>query len=152
MNRSLILILSGICIMAGCKQQTKYPQAPKDDTVDNYFGVEVADPFRPLEDDHSDVTAAWVKAENKVTDSYLSKIPFRDKIRKRLTELADYEKVGMPSKHGDKFYFSRNSGLQNQSVIYVLDAPEEGKELDLSTAEVFLDPNKLSDDGTVALK
>ena len=152
MNRSLILILSGICIMAGCKQQTKYPQAPKDDTVDNYFGVEVADPFRPLEDDHSDVTAAWVKAENKVTDSYLSKIPFRDKIRKRLTELADYEKVGMPSKHGDKFYFSRNSGLQNQSVIYVLDAPAEGQNLDLSTAKVFLDPNKLSDDGTVALK
>lgn len=89
-------------------------------------------------------TAAWVTAENEVTRNYLSQIPFRDKIRNRLTELWNYPKYGVPSKHGDYFFFFENDGLQNQSVLYCqksLDGP----------AEVFLDPNKLSDDGTVAL-
>jgi len=126
-------------------QQLQYPKAPTDGTVDEYFGVKVSDPYRWLENDTSAQTAAWVEAENKVTNAYLQKIPFRDKLLKRLTELSSYEKIGAPSKHHGKWYFSRNDGLQNQYVIYVKD------QLD-GEARVFLDPNKLSSDGTVALK
>ena len=121
-----------------------YPETERGDVVDNYFGTEVADPYRWLEDDNSEATAAWVKAENEVTFDYLSKIPFRDAIKERLTELWDYPKESAPTKKGDWLYFSRNDGLQNQSVIYRRATPE-------SKAEVFLDPNQLSDDGTVAL-
>ena len=124
----------------------KLPQTRKDDTVDTYFGTEVADPYRWLEDDASAETAAWVKAQNKVTDSYLKKLPARAKILARLKEVANYEKVGTPShKKNGKWYFYKNDGLQNQSVLYELD--ELGGE-----PSVFLDPNTLSDDGTVALK
>ena len=126
-------------------QGLQYPQAAKDATVDEYFGVKVSDPYRWLENDTSAQTAAWVEAENKVTNAYLQKIPFRGKLLKRLTELSSYEKIGAPSKHHGKWYFSRNDGLQNQYVIYVKD------QLD-GEARVFLDPNKLSSDGTVALK
>ena len=121
-----------------------YPETERGDVVDNYFGTEVADPYRWLEDDNSEATAAWVKAENEVTFDYLSKIPFRNAIKERLTELWNYPKESAPTKKGDWFYFSRNDGLQNQSVIYRRATPE-------AEAEVFLDPNKLSDDGTVAL-
>ena len=126
-------------------QGLQYPKAEKDGTVDEYFGVKVSDPYRWLENDTSAQTAAWVEAENKVTDAYLEKIPFRDKMLKRLTELSSYEKIGAPKKHHGKWYFSHNDGLQNQNVIYVKD------QLD-GEARVFLDPNKLSTDGTVALK
>ena len=126
-------------------QGLQYPKAEKDGTVDEYFGVKVSDPYRWLENDTSAQTTAWVEAENKVTNAYLQKIPFRDKLLKRLTELSGYEKIGAPSKHHGKWYFSRNDGLQNQYVIYVKD------QLD-GEARVFLDPNKLSSDGTVALK
>ena len=126
-------------------QGLQYPKAEKDGTVDEYFGVKVSDPYRWLENDTSAQTAAWVEAENKVTDAYLEKIPFRDKMLKRLTELSSYEKIGAPKKNHGKWYFSRNDGLQNQNVIYVKD------QLD-GEARVFLDPNKLSTDGTVALK
>ena len=126
-------------------QGLQYPQAAKDATVDEYFGVKVSDPYRWLENDTSAQTAAWVEAENKVTNAYLQKIPFRGRLLKRLTELSSYEKIGAPSKHHGKWYFSRNDGLQNQYVIYVKD------QLD-GEARVFLDPNKLSSDGTVALK
>ena len=126
-------------------QGLQYPKAEKDGTVDEYFGVKVSDPYRWLENDTSAQTTAWVEAENKVTNAYLQKIPFRDKLLKRLTELSGYEKIGAPSKHNGKWYFSRNDGLQNQYVIYVKD------QLD-GEARVFLDPNKLSSDGTVALK
>ncbi len=121
-----------------------YPEAERGDVVDNYFGTEVADPYRWLEDDNSEATAAWVKAENEVTFDYLSKIPFREAIKERLTELWNYPKESAPTRKGDWLYFSRNDGLQNQAVIYRRATPE-------SEAEVFLDPNKLSDDGTVAL-
>ncbi len=121
-----------------------YPETERGDVVDNYFGTEVADPYRWLEDDNSEATAAWVKAENEVTFDYLSKIPFRDAIKERLTELWNYPKESAPTKKGDWLYFSRNDGLQNQSVIYRRATPD-------SKAEVFLDPNQLSDDGTVAL-
>ena len=126
-------------------QNITYPKAPQDGTIDTYFGVKVADPFRPLEDDRSPATAAWVEAENQVTNAYLSKIPFRAKLLKRLKEVADFEKVSTPFKKNDKWYVYKNNGLQNQSVLYQMD--ELGGPL-----REFLDPNKLSDDGTVALQ
>jgi len=132
---------------ASCSKQAKlnYPQAPSDDTVDNYFGHEVADPYRPLENDTAAATLAWVEAENRVTQDYLSKIPFRKQIRQRIEQLNNYPKVGMPYKENDgRYYFYKNDGLQNQSVLYRSNTPD-------GEAEVFLDPNKLSDDGTVAL-
>ncbi len=126
-------------------QGLKYPKTVKDNTVDNYFGTVVADPYRWLENDTSRQTAAWVEAENRVTNAYLQKIPFRQKLLKRLTELSNYDKESAPVKHNGKWYFARHTGLQNQSVIYVMD--ELG-----GTPRVFLDPNTLSTDGTVALK
>ena len=126
-------------------QKMQYPKAEKDGTVDEYFGVKVADPYRWLENDTSAQTRAWVEAENEVTNTYLQKIPFRQKLLKRLTELANYEKIGAPRKRHGKWYFYKNDGLQNQSVMYVMD--ELGAE-----PRVFLDPNTLSTDGTVALK
>ena len=141
-------VLMSMALMATSMLQAQglnYPQAAKDGTVDEYFGVKVSDPYRWLENDTSAQTAAWVEAENKVTNAYLQKIPFRGKLLKRLTELSSYERIGAPSKHHGKWYFSRNDGTQNQSVIYVKD------QLD-GEARVFLDPNKLSTDGTVALK
>lgn len=122
-----------------------YPTARVDTTVvDNYHGVSVADPYRWLEDDNSQETAQWVEAENAVTNDYLSQIPYRDRIKTRLTQLWDYPKVGIPTKVGDYFFFFKNDGLQNQSVLY-RQMGEDG------TPEVFLDPNTLSEDGTVAL-
>ena len=135
---------------ASCTQQMKqielssYPATERGATVDDYFGTPVADPYRWLEDDNSEATAAWVRAENAVTDRYLAQIPFRKAIRQRLTELWNYPKQGIPSRHGDAWYWFYNDGLQNQSVLYRADAPD-------GEGEVFLDPNSLSDDGTVAL-
>lgn len=114
------------------------------DTVDTYFGVSVPDPYRWLENDTSAATASWVKAQNEITNNYLEHIPFRQDLLKRLTELANYERISAPFKKHGKYYFYKNDGLQNQSVLYVQDALN-------SEARVFLDPNKLSDDGTVAL-
>ncbi|MDF1548037.1 MAG: prolyl oligopeptidase family serine peptidase, partial [Bacteroidales bacterium] len=122
-----------------------YPETKKVDTVDTYFGVQVADPYRWLEDDLSDETAEWVKAENKVTFDYLNQIPFREKIKQRLEKLWNYEKVGSPKKHGDYYYFYKNDGLQNQYVLY------RKKDLATDEAEVFIDPNKFSEDGTISM-
>jgi len=122
----------------------KYPATKKDSTVDHYFGTEVADPYRWLENDTSAETAAWVSAENKVTQKYLSQIPYRDEIKKKLTEIWNYPKDGAPFKVGDYYFFTKNNGLQNQSIWYIkkgLDGEEE----------VFLDPNKLTADGTSAV-
>jgi len=121
-----------------------YPNSSKGTQQDIYFGVTVDDPYRWLEDDLSQETKNWVKAENEVTEDYLSQIPFRENIRKRLEKLWNYEKYSAPSKEGDWTYFSKNDGLQNQSVIYRKKG-EDGKE------EVFLDPNKFSKDGTTSL-
>ena len=126
-------------------QQLHYPKAAKDGTVDDYFGEKVADPYRWLENDTSQQTAAWVEAENRITNAYLKKIPFRQKLLKRLTELADYEKIGAPRKRHGKWYYYRNNGLQNQYVLYQMDRLD-------GEPRVFLDPNTLSADGTVALK
>ena len=123
----------------------EYPQTPREDVVDNYFGTEVADPYRWLEDDNSEATAAWVAAQNEVTYDYLYSLPSREKIKSRLEQLWDYPTQSAPTKHGDWYYISRNSGLQNQSVIY------RKRDLNATEEEVFLDPNTLSEDGTVAL-
>jgi prolyl oligopeptidase len=125
--------------------QTKiqYPETKKGETVDIYFDTKVNDPYRWLEDDKSAETGAWVKAQNEVTYDYLSKIPFRDALKQRMEKLWNYEKIGAPFIEGKFTYFSKNNGLQNQSVIYRKD--ENGKE------EVFLDPNTFSKDGTTSL-
>ena len=138
--------MSGIMVMSCAPKQKKpvYPETAKVDTVDVYFGTQVPDPYRWLENDTSAATTAWVEAQNKVTNEYLSQIPFRENLLKRLTELADYEKISAPVKKHGKYYFSKNDGLQNQSVFYVQDSLD-------GEPRVFLDPNKLSDDGTVAL-
>lgn len=121
----------------------KYPQTKKGNVVDTYFGTQVNDPYRWMEDDRSDETASWVKAQNEVTYGYLNQIPFRAALKTRLEKLWNYEKIGAPSKEGNFTYFSKNNGLQNQSVMYRKDA--KGKE------EVFLDPNTFSKDGTTSL-
>ena len=124
-------------------QVTEYPEAFRDETVvDNYFGTEVADPYRWLENDTSAETNAWVEAERKVTDDYLSHIPFRGAIKDRLTTLMNYERYSAPHKRFGRYIYSKNDGLQNQSVIYI-QYPDKNP-------EVLLDPNKLSDDGTVS--
>lgn len=142
----MMLLASPTITMA---QNIIYPTPPSDNTVDKYFGIEVNDSYRPLESDTAQATLAWVKAENKITTDYLSKIPFRAKLLNRMKELANYEKYSAPwyNKHTQKWYFYRNNGLQNQSVLYVMNRLGDEKK-----AQIFLDPNKLSTDGTVALK
>ncbi len=120
-----------------------YPQTKTVDTADTFFGVEVKDPYRWLEDDISEDTEAWVKDQNQTTFSYLDKIPFRKELKERLSEIWDYEKISAPFKEGKYTYFSKNEGLQNQSVIY--------RKKDDNDAEVFLDPNTFSEDGTISL-
>jgi len=139
------MMMATLATTAVTAQGLQYPKAAKDGTVDEYFGTKVADPYRWLENDTSAQTAAWVEAENKVTNAYLAKIPFRGKLLKRMTELSNYERLSAPRKRHGKWYFFKNDGLQNQSVMYVMD--KLGGE-----PRVFLDPNKLSTDGTVALK
>jgi prolyl oligopeptidase len=122
----------------------KYPEARKGDVVDDFHGVKVADPYRWMEDTGSTETQAWIEAQNKLTNEYLGTISQRDALRKRLTELWDYERISAPSKVGDKYIYSRNDGLQNQSVLYITDSIDD-------PGRVFFDPNKLSEDGTAAL-
>lgn len=123
----------------------KYPVTRQDTSVkDNYFGTTVADPYRWLENDTSTETTAWVKAENEVTENYFKQIPFLDAISKRYEKLFNYEKFSAPSKEGNYVYYSKNSGLQNQYVMYR--EPVGG-----GTAELFLDPNTFSKDGTTSL-
>ena len=145
MKRLIFMMMATLATTAVNAQGLQYPKAAKDGTVDEYFGTKVADPYRWLENDTSAQTAAWVEAENKVTNAYLQKIPFRGKLLKRMTELSNYERISAPRKRHGKWYFFKNDGLQNQSVMYVMD--KLGGE-----PRVFLDPNKLSTDGTVALK
>lgn len=146
MKQATLLLMTGIALTACAPQQKKlvYPETAKVDTVDVYFGTQVPDPYRWLENDTTAATAAWVEAQNQVTNDYLAQIPFREPLLKRLTDLANYEKIGAPFKKNGKYYFYKNDGLQNQSVLYVQDALN-------GEPRVFLDPNKLSDDGTVAL-
>lgn len=144
MNRAVLVIISVILVVGCGKHKIEYPSAKKVDTVDNYFGNEIADPYRWLENLDSDDTKKWVDEQVKVTEGYLSSIPYREKIKNRLTELWDYAKYSSPKKAGDYYIFQKNDGLQEQSIVYI----QKGED---GTPEVFLDPNKLSDDGSVSL-
>src|SRR3990172_2229436 len=126
------------------KNRLTYPNTRKADIVDNYHGINVADPYRWLEDPDSEETRAWIEAQNQLTFSYLEKIPARKKIRDRLMKLWDYEKYGVPHKEGKRYFFLKNDGLQNQSVLHTMNALD-------AKPRVLLDPNRLSSDGTIAL-
>ncbi|ODG99714.1 prolyl endopeptidase [Nostoc sp. KVJ20] len=130
--------------MPSSKKPLTYPSSYKSNQVDNYHGTSVADPYRWLEDPDSEETRTWIEAQNQVTFGYLSEISAREKIKQRLTKLWDYEKYGIPFKEGERYFYFKNYGLQNQSVLYTL------KTLD-DQPKVLLDPNKLSEDGTIAL-
>ncbi len=121
-----------------------YPETRRTDTIDHYHGTDIADPYRWLEDDHSEATHAWVQAQNEVTQSYLNNIPYRSNIRQRLEQLWNYPRYSAPFRRGPFYYFYKNDGLQNQAVLY----RQEGLQ---GTPEVFIDPNTLSGNGTVAL-
>ncbi len=122
----------------------RYPSAPKDGTIDTYYGVKVADPYRPLESIDSPTVVQWVEAEQKLTREYLDGIPVRDTIATHLKNLADYERVSAPYRMKNQYFFTRNTGLQNQSVLYTMTGPH-------GTPRVLIDPNALSSDGTVSL-
>jgi len=141
-----LAVLTMICplMAAGAEPNLRYPDTRRSDQVDVYHGVQVPDPYRWLEDTDSEETKAWVEAQNKVTFSYLEKVPQRASLRERLTKLWNFERYGTPEKRGGRYFYTRNDGLQNQSVLYVAES------LDAPPREL-LDPNQLSQDGTVAL-
>jgi prolyl oligopeptidase len=123
---------------------TMYPTAPTSDTVDTYHGREIADPYRPLEDPDAPATRAWIEAQNRLTRAAIDRVPSRGAIEKRMTELWNFERFGVPQAQAGRWFYTRNDGLQNQSVLYVTE--------DLaSPGRVLLDPNRLAADGTVAL-
>lgn len=153
MSKTLTALLSGAAILASTSMTfaqnapKTYPVAPHDDTTDTYFDIKVADPYRPLENDTAAAVTAWVEAENAVTRKYLDAIPWRDAIHRRLQSLNNYAKHGLPSREADgRYYFYENDGLRNQSILYRADDAAG-----TINREVFIDPNTLSDDGTVAL-
>ena len=121
-----------------------YPTTKKVEVVDNYFGNKVPDPYRWLEDEQSPETRSWVEAQNALTFSYLDKIPYREKLKERLTQLYNYPRISAPFRRGDTYFFTKNDGLQNQNVYYIQKGVN-GK------AEEFMDPNKFSADGTTVL-
>lgn len=147
--KKVLILMCIVSALVSCKQENKqvvevtYPETRKVDTVDTYFDTEIKDPYRWLEDDRSDETAAWVKAQNEVTFGYLEKIPFRNQIKNKLEDLWNYEKIGAPFTEGDYTFYLKNDGLQNQYVLYKRD--KDGNE------EIFLDPNNFSEDGTTSL-
>ncbi|HZP66580.1 MAG TPA: prolyl oligopeptidase family serine peptidase [Rudaea sp.] len=163
MRRTAIVSLSLALCLAACqaphstRPETKpptttaamsknaYPAAKTVAQVDDYHGTKVADPYRWLEDIDSPDTRAWIEAENKLTFERLNRIPGRDRLKRRLTELWNYERYGAPEKYGSRYFYTRNDGLQNQAVLYVADALD-------APPRVLLDPNTLSADGTIALK
>lgn len=151
--KQLSILITVLAITLSCQQNSKtaetavnYPKTNQVDTVDTYFGVEVKDPYRWLEDDRSSETEDWVKSQNEVTFGYLDQIPYRKELKERLSKIWNYERSGAPFVEGNYTYFYKNDGLQNQSVIYRF-RTGEAKE----TAEVFLDPNTFKEDGTISL-
>ena len=143
----LALAAAGLLMLVqttAAETQFKYPAAPTSNQVDDYDGVKVADPYRLLENPDSPESRAWIEAENKITFDFLKAIPERDEIKKRLTQVWDYERFGVPFKEDGHYFFSKNTGLQNQNVLYTTtnfsEAPRE-----------LLDPNLLAKDGTIAL-
>lgn len=142
---AVILIAFVPMIFVACNSnRVKYPETKKIDVVDNYFRTAVPDPYRWLEDDKSPEVAEWVKAQNQVTFNYLNSIPFRSKIKDRLTEIWNYTSMGIPFREGGRYYFFKKDGLQNQSILYTMESLN-------SEPKVLLDPNTFSEDGTVAL-
>jgi len=158
MKKQMILVVIGMALVFVCHSGVKfmvssamasaspfvYPTSPQSNQVDQYHGTTIADPYRWLEDADSPETKAWVEAQNKLTFGFLEQIPERDRIRQRLTKLWNYEKFGIPFKKGDRYFFLKNDGLQNQSVLYTLKSLTD-------QPTVLIDPNTLSPDGTVAL-
>lgn len=150
----LLYITLGLTVMASCssnkeKQVTEskiqYPETFQDSTIiDDYFGTKIADPYRWLEDDNSEETSNWVEAQRKITNSYIDSIGTKEKFKKQLTDLWDYESMSAPSKHGDYYVYTKNNGKQNQSVYYI----KKGADGD---EEILLDPNTLSEDGTTSV-
>ena len=143
---AFVMVSANVLLHAQNEQKQtmiNYPISKKVDTVTNYFGTQVKDPYRWLEDDRSAETGVWVSAQNEITFNYLDQIPFRNKIKNRMEAIWNYERISAPSKEGKFFYFYKNNGLQNQSVLYRRD--ETGKE------EIFLDPNTFSKDGSTSL-
>lgn len=142
---SVLVFCALLAVAIPAQSKFDYPKPRRADQVDDFHGVKVADPYRWMEDTESSETQAWIEAQNKLTDAYLATIPERERIQKRLTEIWNYERLSAPSKITDGFYiYSRNDGLQNQSVLY------RTKSID-DPGEVFFDPNKLSADGTASL-
>jgi prolyl oligopeptidase len=153
MYKHLLLFIGVIFVVISCKenpmtdnneQSLDYPEVFRDSAVvDDYHGTEIADPYRWLEDDNSTETKEWVTAQNEVTQDYLARIPFRSKVRDRLKELLDYERYGSPFKEAGNYYYFKNDGLQNQSVLYQLN--DDGED------DVIINPNEFSEDGTSSL-
>lgn len=151
MKKLIIPILCAAAVLTACQSESNkrtiavtYPETAKQPVVDTYFETEVVDNYRWLEDDRSEETGNWVKTQNEVTFNYLDKIPYRDQLKDRLSELWNYEKITAPYKEGDYTYYRKNDGLQNQYVVY-------RKKGDDGEEEVFLDPNSFSEDGTTSL-
>jgi prolyl oligopeptidase len=147
--KPFLIIVPVLAALVSCTTQKEqpvsvYPVTQKVDTVDNYFGVQVSDPYRWLENDTTKETSQWVQAQNDVTFAYLNNISYRDKVKERLEKLFNYERLSAPFKEGDFYYFYKNDGLQNHSVLY------RKKGID-GTPEIFLDPNGFSKDGTTGL-
>jgi prolyl oligopeptidase len=146
-------IVTGMMLMVGgygCVGSSRsakpmtYPEARKGEVIDTYHGVQVADPYRWLEDPDSDESRAWIDAQNEITFDFLKSIRQRKRIEKRLTKLWNYEKYGVPFKRGGKYFYTKNDGLQNQSVLYVVEDLDD-------KPRVLIDPNTFSEDGTVSL-
>src|SRR2546423_3623726 len=154
MRRSLLhffareVLLTGLATSAAltpaAPQSVQYPPAPPGDVVDEYHGTKVPDPYRWLEDPDAPATRAWIEAENRLTEAYLAQIPARERIRERLRRLWDYPKYGAPFHKAGRYFYFKNDGLQNQSVLYTQAALT-------GDPTVLLDPNLLSTDGTIAL-
>lgn len=145
--RGLAPVVLSLSLFAGgvaAQQEFDYPEAKKVDQVDDYHGTKVADPYRWLEDPDAADSREWIEAQNKLTFGYLETLPQRERLKERLTELWNYERYSAPFKRGGKYFYSKNDGLQNQSVLYVAESPDD-------PGRVLLDPNKFSKDGTVAL-
>ncbi|MBN2893182.1 MAG: S9 family peptidase [Bacteroidales bacterium] len=145
--KKYLFLLTLLAVFAACnnnKMKFNYPIAKTVDSADTYFGTTVQDPYRWMENEADPDLQTWITEENKVTEDFLAQIPYRQQIFDRLMEVYNYEKRSLPVKKGDKYIFYKNDGLQNQYVLYIQDSPE-------SEARVLLDPNKLSDDGTIAL-
>lgn len=139
----IVIVMASLCACNPQGEKLVYPTTRQGNVVDTIFGIPVADPYRWLEDDMSEETTEWVKAQNNVTFGYLNQIPYREEIKNRLMSLYNYEKYGMPFKRGNYVYFAKNDGLQNQYVYY--------RQVEGGEPELFLDPNTFSSDGTTSL-